>query len=111
MPPTKDPAHRHSEQAPRSRRKTKPSFDVPPATASSAAPVEWVYRTDRVSSPPPPAARQTEEPSKTDPFFAAGMELFFVGVEAVRMVFLVSLGLVAAPIEIARGFLHRKPDR
>jgi hypothetical protein len=108
MPPTNDPAHQHSKQAPRIRRKTKPRFEIPLETGSAVTPVEWVYRTDDASTPPSPAARRpTEDRSKTDPFLATGTGLFFVGAVTVGLVSLVALGLVTAPIGIAKGFLAR----
>src|SRR5579871_1618451 len=125
MPPKKlpanDPAHRHSAQAPRAQRKSKPKFEVPNEPASSAAPVEWVYRTDDVPaaappSPParPPAAhsgRQTETRSKTNLFFAIGMAPFVIGAKAVRLATVVPLGLASAPFRIATAFFSRKPGR
>ncbi len=108
MAPTNDPAHRHSEQAPRIRRKTKPKFEIPLETTSSVTTVDWVYRTDGVSTPASPAARRkTEERSKTNPLLAAGMGLFFMGAATAGLVSLVALGLVAAPIGIAKGLLAR----
>lgn len=105
MPPTNDPAHRHSKQAPRVRRKSKPKFEVPAETGLPAAPVEWVYRTDAVPPQPPHTATQpkTAGRSRTTPFEAAGMGLFFVGAVTVGFVSLVALGVMVAPM----GMLSR----
>jgi hypothetical protein len=108
MPPKNDPAHRHSKQAPPTRRKAKPKFEVPAETGLPAAPVAWAYRTDEVSSPPSPAVpRPTEEPSRTNPFLVAGMGLFLAGAATAGFASLVALGLVATPLGIAKGLLAR----
>jgi hypothetical protein len=114
MPPKKDPESRHSKPAPHIRHKSKPKFEIPVEAESPVAPVAWVYRTDDVSSPTPPAAppspatpRQTKEPSKTNPFLMAGMGLLLVGAAAVGFVSLVALGLVAGPMGIGKGLLAR----
>ena len=103
MPPTNDPKHRHSKQAPQARRKSKPKFEIPAETGLPLAPVEWVYRTDDVPPPAPAAAAHpAKERSKITPFQAAGMGLVFVGAATVGFVSLVALGLVAAPMGIAK---------
>jgi hypothetical protein len=111
MPPKNDPAHRHSEPAPRVRRKSaakaKPRFEVPVEIESPVTPVEWVYRTKNVSkSPSVPAAHQVEDGATTDSFLAAGIGLFYVGAATVGFVVLAGVSLVAAPIGFAVGFLR-----
>jgi hypothetical protein len=109
MPPTNDPAHRHSKPAPRTRRKSKPKFEIPAEAASPATPVAWVYRKDEVSPPPsssaapPPlvaAPHQTKARSKSHPIEVAGVGLFFAGAATLGFVSLVALGLVAAPLGV-----------
>jgi hypothetical protein len=109
MPPKNDPAHRHSKPAPHIRRKSKPKFEVPVEAGSPAAPVGWVYRTDDVATPPPPAAQRKAHGSpKSNPFLAAGMGLFFAGAATVGIVSLVALGLAAGPLGFAKGLLARR---
>jgi hypothetical protein len=108
MPPTNDPAHRHSKPAPRTRRKSKPKFEIPAEAASPATPVAWVYRKDEVSPPsssaaPPPLVagpRRTKALSKSHPIEVAGVGLFFAGAATLGFVSLVALGLVAAPLGV-----------
>jgi hypothetical protein len=114
--PKNDPGHRHSEQAPRVQRKTKPKFEVPAETVSSVTPVDWVYRTAEAPTAVPHKAAPREakqavplraaERSMTEPLFAAGMGLFMVSAAAAGLVFLAAFGLVGAPIGIATGFLQ-----
>ena len=112
MPPTNDPAHRHSKPAPHIRRKSKPKFEIPVETGLPETPAGWAYRTDDVSTPASPAApRRTEERSKTNPILVAGMGLFFAGAAMAGFVSLVSLGLVAMPMGIANGLLARGHSR
>jgi hypothetical protein len=67
-----------------------------------------VYRTDEVFAPPtpPPATRRkAQQPSKSNPFLAVGMGLFFAGAATVGIVSLVALGLAAGPMGMAKGLL------
>jgi hypothetical protein len=51
--------------------------------------------------------RKPQGSSKSNPFLAAGMGLFFAGTAAVGIVSLVALGLAAGPMGFAKGLLAR----
>jgi hypothetical protein len=99
MPPTNESKHQHTRKTSPTRRKSKPKFEVPAETAAPETANAWVYRADEVPAPPAPAAAE----SKSHPFLVAGMGIFFIGVGAMGLMSLAAMGLMIAPVRMAKN--------
>jgi hypothetical protein len=106
MPPTNDPKHGHAKKTSPARRKSKPKFEVPADTGAPETTTAWVYRADEVPAPPPPAAAvpPTVETTKSHPLLVAGMGLFFIGVGTMGLMSLAAMGMIIAPVRMAKNF-------
>jgi hypothetical protein len=101
MQPTNDPKHHHAKKTSPARRKSKPKFEVPAAPETANA---WVYRADELPAPAPAAASPAPvETSKSHPFLVAGMGMFFIGVGAMGLMSLAAMGLIIAPVRMAKN--------
>lgn len=105
MPPTTDPKHHHAKKTSPARRKSKPKFEVPDDTAAPETTTAWVYRADEVPAPPAPAASPTVETAKSNPLLVAGMGLFFIGVGTMGLMSLAAMGMIIAPVRMAKNFI------
>jgi hypothetical protein len=79
-----------------SRRRIKPTFEIPVETERPDVPVGWVYRDEATRSP------QAMRCSNNTPLRAAASGLL-VGAGTIGLVSLAALGLIAAPISLVRG--------
>ncbi len=105
MPPTNDPKHHHAKKTSPARRKSKPKFEVPEDTGAPETTTAWVYRADEVLAPPQPAAAPpTAEITKSNPLLVAGMGLFFIGVGTMGLMSLAAMGMIIAPVRMAKKF-------
>jgi hypothetical protein len=105
MPPTNDPKHHHAKKTSPARRKAKPKFEVPEDAGAPETTTAWVYRADEVPAPPPPAAADpTVETAKSNPMLVAGMGLFFIGVGTMGLMSLAAMGMIIAPVRMAKNF-------
>ena len=105
MPPTNDPKHRHSPKASHARRKSKPKFEIPVETRVRETTAGWVYRAEELPklAPVPVAPKTSIDTSHSRPLLMAGMGLLFIGLGTVGLVSVVTLGMLAAPLRLARG--------
>lgn len=106
------PAAKHSQkpplnEAPRSRHRSKPKFDVPAEPALQEPSVGWVYRaeSEKVSAVSPGNAAAPVVENMTNPFVMVGEGFFLVGLGAVALMATAVRGLIGVPIRFA-GMLH-----
>jgi hypothetical protein len=125
MPPKSDPPHRHSEPAPKPRRKSRPKFELPAETESAAQDVGWVYRETREAKEPQkeppvltvirpperllPAHEPAAEKSSTIAGFAikAGIGVVSLGIVATGLMSLGILSVVSGPALLAVRLMQR----
>ena len=121
MPAKKDPQPRHLKEAPRPRHKARPKFDIPVETSASEAPVGWVYRAEEAApvvqvplaaapvhpavAPRPVERSKTKKSSPENPFLTVGKGLFRIGFDTVGFVSRTALGLMVAPVRLAKWML------
>jgi hypothetical protein len=111
MPPKNESPHRHLNQAPQRRGRSKPKFEMPVDTMRPEAPVAWVYRADEVAilkSPPKPmpavARDEAEEPGI---LLMAGMALIAIGTGTIGFISVAALNFSAIPFRLAKRMLAR----